>query len=293
VCLGDAIDDCQAESDTCVVAAYASGAALERLGECRDQLWGELLAGVLDGEHHTLERTLVVTHTVPCSGRLWTIALCTRFVVICSRSARKPKVGAMSPELWMLRPRFSARGRSVSVASSAMRDKSTCSRVKDRWSARRLLDTLFHMQGDPPAQAATNIVHVAGTDEHINGRYYDERQPAPGSPSRWAFPIASGRPWRSLRAKVSNRRPEGKRPADRPSPTSTQGGPMPQEIHDRRTVQALMDAGAQVVEVLPRDEFEEDHLPGAIHISLSAIETEALRLLDPSRPVVVYCWDSA
>jgi len=54
-----------------------------------------------------------------------------------------------------------------------------------------------------------------------------------------------------------------------------------------------MDAGAQVVEVLPRDEFEEDHLPGAIHIPLSAIETEARRLLDPSRPVVVYCWDTA
>jgi rhodanese-related sulfurtransferase len=41
---------------------------------------------------------------------------------------------------------------------------------------------------------------------------------------------------------------------------------MPQEIHDRRAVQALMDAGAQVVEVLPREEFEEDHLPGAIHV---------------------------
>ena len=68
---------------------------------------------------------------------------------------------------------------------------------------------------------------------------------------------------------------------------------MPHEIHDRRAVQALMDTGAQVVEVLPRDEFEEDHLPGAIHIPLSAIETEARRLLDPSRPVVVYCWDTA
>ena len=38
------------------------------------------------------------------------------------------------------------------------------------------------MQGDPPAQAATNIVHVAGTAEHINGRYYDERQPAQPNP---------------------------------------------------------------------------------------------------------------
>jgi hypothetical protein len=45
-------------------------------------------------------------------------------------------VGVMSPEVSMVTPRFSAKGRSVSVASSAMRDRSTCSRVKDRWSAR-------------------------------------------------------------------------------------------------------------------------------------------------------------
>ena len=44
--------------------------------------------------------------------------------------------GSMSPEVSMVTPRFSARGRSVSVASSAMRDRSTCSRAKDRWSAR-------------------------------------------------------------------------------------------------------------------------------------------------------------
>ena len=36
-----------------------------------------------------------MTHTVPCSGRLWTIALCTRFVVNCSRSACEPMVGVM------------------------------------------------------------------------------------------------------------------------------------------------------------------------------------------------------
>ena len=79
--LGDALDDRQAEADAGVVGADAFGAALERLDERGDQLRGELLAGVLDREHHTLgRRTLVVTHTVPCSGRLWTIALCTRFV---------------------------------------------------------------------------------------------------------------------------------------------------------------------------------------------------------------------
>jgi len=60
------------------------------------------------------------------------MALCRRFVVICSNRAGEPTVGVMSPEVSMVTPCFSARGRSVSVASSAMRDKSTCSRVKDR-----------------------------------------------------------------------------------------------------------------------------------------------------------------
>src|ERR687898_577045 len=50
VCLGDAFDDCQAEADTCVVGAYAFGAAKKRLGKRGKQLWGELLAGGFDGE---------------------------------------------------------------------------------------------------------------------------------------------------------------------------------------------------------------------------------------------------
>src|SRR6476660_6333512 len=51
--LGDALDDCQAEADTWVVGAYALGAAKKRLGKGGNYLWGELLAGVLDGEHRT------------------------------------------------------------------------------------------------------------------------------------------------------------------------------------------------------------------------------------------------
>jgi rhodanese-related sulfurtransferase len=68
---------------------------------------------------------------------------------------------------------------------------------------------------------------------------------------------------------------------------------MPQELHDRHEVQRSMARGAQVVEVLPRAEFEEEHLPGAINLPLRAIETEAAGRLDPTRPVIVYCWDSA
>ena len=61
----------------------------------------------------------------------------------------------------------------------------------------------------------------------------------------------------------------------------------------RQQVQELMKQGAQVVDVLPAEEFQDDHLPGAINLPLRRIETDARTALDPSRPVVVDCWDSA
>jgi rhodanese-related sulfurtransferase len=61
----------------------------------------------------------------------------------------------------------------------------------------------------------------------------------------------------------------------------------------RHEVQRLIERGVQIVEVLGAEEFEEDRLPGAINLPLRRIETEAKSLLDPSRPVVAYCWDSA
>lgn len=67
---------------------------------------------------------------------------------------------------------------------------------------------------------------------------------------------------------------------------------MPTEI-DRQEVQKLVERGAQLVEVLPVDEYEEDHLPGAINLPLRRLETEAVRILDRGRPVIVYCWDAA
>ncbi len=67
---------------------------------------------------------------------------------------------------------------------------------------------------------------------------------------------------------------------------------MPKEI-DREGVQRLVARGAQLVEVLPANEYEEDHLPGAVNLPLRKLEADARTTLDPSRPVVVYCWDSA
>jgi hypothetical protein len=73
---------------------------------------------------------------------------------------------------------------------------------------------------------------------------------------------------------------------------SAGGVPMPQAI-DRKEVQRLMREGVPVVEVLPREEFEDDHLPGAISLPLRSLEAEARDRLDPAKPVIVYCWDAA
>ncbi len=67
---------------------------------------------------------------------------------------------------------------------------------------------------------------------------------------------------------------------------------MPREI-ERAEVRRLLDQGAQLVEVLPAEEFKEDHLPGAISIPLRHIDDEGVSALDKNRPVIVYCWDSA
>ena len=61
---------------------------------------------------------------------------------------------------------------------------------------------------------------------------------------------------------------------------------------DRETVQEMLKQGAQLVEVLPAREYAEDHLPGAVSHPLKQLDQEAGQL-DPNRPVIVYCWDSA
>ena len=66
---------------------------------------------------------------------------------------------------------------------------------------------------------------------------------------------------------------------------------MPTEI-SRAELRELLQKGAQLVEVLPANEYEEDHLPGAINLPLRKLENQASQVLDPARPVIVYCWDT-
>ena len=65
---------------------------------------------------------------------------------------------------------------------------------------------------------------------------------------------------------------------------------MPQEL-ELGEIRDLLANGAQLIEVLPRQEYEEEHLPGAVNIPLKSLDAQATGKIDPSRPVIVYCWD--
>ena len=65
---------------------------------------------------------------------------------------------------------------------------------------------------------------------------------------------------------------------------------MPQAI-DIDEIRQLLADGAQLVEVLPSAEFEEEHLPGASNIPLKQMTEQATASLDNDRPVIVYCHD--
>lgn len=59
----------------------------------------------------------------------------------------------------------------------------------------------------------------------------------------------------------------------------------------RDEVRRLLADGAQLIEVLPAEEFLEEHLPGAINIPLKELDRARTIELDRSRPVIVYCHD--
>ncbi len=65
---------------------------------------------------------------------------------------------------------------------------------------------------------------------------------------------------------------------------------MPTEIF-RDEVRALLEEGAQLVDVLPREEYEDEHLPRAINIPLKELDRETIARLNRDAPVIVYCHD--
>jgi rhodanese-related sulfurtransferase len=63
-------------------------------------------------------------------------------------------------------------------------------------------------------------------------------------------------------------------------------------IITRGEVRRLIDEErAQLVDVLPPDEYADEHIEGAINIPLKRLNAETVQILDRSRPVITYCHD--
>ena len=66
---------------------------------------------------------------------------------------------------------------------------------------------------------------------------------------------------------------------------------MPTTIFRDEVRRLLEEEGAQLVEVLPREEYGEAHLPGAINIPLKELNRATAERLRRDEPVIVYCHD--
>ena len=63
---------------------------------------------------------------------------------------------------------------------------------------------------------------------------------------------------------------------------------MPASI-TREEVQALINEEAgQLVEVLPTEEYQDEHIEGALNIPLKRLNRETTSHLDKARPVIAY-----
>ena len=64
------------------------------------------------------------------------------------------------------------------------------------------------------------------------------------------------------------------------------------EIVGLEDVERLVgDEGAQLLDVMSRESYEDSHLPAAINISLKELDADTAMRLDRSRPVIAYCFD--
>ena len=62
-------------------------------------------------------------------------------------------------------------------------------------------------------------------------------------------------------------------------------------VIDRARVSELVAAGGQLLDVLPREDFDARHLVRARNLPLRDLDAGAAAAFDRSRPVIVYCHD--
>jgi rhodanese-related sulfurtransferase len=66
---------------------------------------------------------------------------------------------------------------------------------------------------------------------------------------------------------------------------------MPNVIDRDRVRQLVEQQAAQLVEVLPRAEYDAEHLAGAVSLPLKQLSAATAATLDRARPVITYCHD--
>jgi rhodanese-related sulfurtransferase len=66
---------------------------------------------------------------------------------------------------------------------------------------------------------------------------------------------------------------------------------MPTIIERDEVRRLAAEEGAQLVEVLPNREYEDEHLQGSINLPLKQLNKESAGRLDRDRPVITYCYD--
>lgn len=66
---------------------------------------------------------------------------------------------------------------------------------------------------------------------------------------------------------------------------------MPTDIAVDDAQRLIREKDALLLEVLPREEYDEEHIAGAVSIPLKRLSAEAVSEMDRDRPVIVYCDD--
>ena len=63
---------------------------------------------------------------------------------------------------------------------------------------------------------------------------------------------------------------------------------MPASIVREEVQRLISEEAGQLVEVLPSQEYQDEHIAGAINIPLKRLNRETTSHLDKARPVIVY-----
>ena len=63
---------------------------------------------------------------------------------------------------------------------------------------------------------------------------------------------------------------------------------MPTSIAREEVQRLIREESAQLVEVLPSQEYQDEHIEGAINLPLKRLNRETVARLENDRPVIVY-----